>query len=474
MEYGLALKDFKKLFKRLGLLHRIYKDIETLRDKIRDYSFSIEEFGDVDSQLSSWSLSGVEFETNTDVDGLIYVSLDYNGVDTYTVSLFKDSGRTEKVAEGTTGSSTGTVSLSEQNDSGLSGLVNLDYSNDSTDIYLKIIPDFRLVLKWLSPEEGEEWQEAYQRFVFDLLDKLKAQMESALSKVESSFDKFLTDAWAKLVGSTESTITSQDVDTDASGDTTISYEGLAGDFADSMDDVGVSVTEAGFSVSSEFDDDNTGEGEIDATLDPLAHCRLAEATLECTDETIGSETFEVKGRLPDDTIVYPESDLVVKKHWKSPALGLNMRILRAITDTIDDVYVDVSQWSFSGETSANTDGGILHAKFTTSDSKFHFYSSAAKQSTDEVAESEEITGSGTFDIEEVNNSGLTGTVVVLSVPPSDINFQVDLHVFKEGDKIRLSFTSTLSEYNRLFGWAMSTPLPDSDSPNIPESYATRG
>jgi len=95
--------------------------------------------GDDNVELSDWSLNGVDRGTNTDSDGRLYVDVTESG-GTYTVSLYKDPQRGNKVAEGSTGGSLpAAVTLSEQNSSGMAGSVDLDsYTDDDTDIVLDV------------------------------------------------------------------------------------------------------------------------------------------------------------------------------------------------------------------------------------------------------------------------------------------------------------------------------------------------
>jgi hypothetical protein len=97
----------------------------------------ITEVGDDQNQLADWSFSGASRGQNTDSAGKVYISLSDSG-GTRTVSVYKDSGRTQLVAQGQR-SGDGEVTLSEQGGSGLSGTVTVTYTQDDSDIYL-ILP----------------------------------------------------------------------------------------------------------------------------------------------------------------------------------------------------------------------------------------------------------------------------------------------------------------------------------------------
>lgn len=87
--------------------------------------------GDASSQLTLWSLTGVTLR-NTNVFRLYWDLSDTAG--TRTVSLYKASGKAsgDLVAQGTL-SGDGSITLSAQNSSGLSGSVTVAYSTDDTD-----------------------------------------------------------------------------------------------------------------------------------------------------------------------------------------------------------------------------------------------------------------------------------------------------------------------------------------------------
>lgn len=98
---------------------------EVLTDEV------IKENGDASNQLATWSLSGVTLK-NTNVFTLYWDLSDV--ASTRTVSLYKASGKAsgDKVAEGSR-SGDGTITLAEQNSSGLSGSVVVTYTTDDTD-----------------------------------------------------------------------------------------------------------------------------------------------------------------------------------------------------------------------------------------------------------------------------------------------------------------------------------------------------
>ena len=94
------------------------------------------EAGDAANQMSGWSFSGAN--PNNTNGGLLYWSLDEVG-GTYFVSIYKDSAGANKVAEGTRATASGSVTLAEQNASGLTGSVTIAYTGDDTTLSANIL-----------------------------------------------------------------------------------------------------------------------------------------------------------------------------------------------------------------------------------------------------------------------------------------------------------------------------------------------
>lgn len=90
----------------------------------------IVEAGDTSNELSAWAISGLN-ATNSNV-GVLYWKLT-NSVSTRTVQIYKDSGGTSLVASGSR-SGDGSITLTAQNGSGLSGSVTVAYTGDETTV----------------------------------------------------------------------------------------------------------------------------------------------------------------------------------------------------------------------------------------------------------------------------------------------------------------------------------------------------
>jgi hypothetical protein len=108
-------------------------------DKIRFSTFVSPSFavaGDNHNTFSDWIFFGVKPGYNTDADGKLYATVEDNpgSPATYTVNVYKDSGKTALVASATADEAECEILLAEQNGSGLSIGVDMDYTYDDSDI----------------------------------------------------------------------------------------------------------------------------------------------------------------------------------------------------------------------------------------------------------------------------------------------------------------------------------------------------
>ncbi|MCB1985019.1 MAG: peptidoglycan-binding protein [Burkholderiales bacterium] len=96
-------------------------------------------------QIKRWNMKGVEWNRNTDADGLIYVNLTTPATGSSEVMLYRDKAMQQLMASGTISTSTEVVNLLPENSSGLSGQIEIDHTVDSNKIRLIAIPK---VLSW--------------------------------------------------------------------------------------------------------------------------------------------------------------------------------------------------------------------------------------------------------------------------------------------------------------------------------------
>jgi hypothetical protein len=122
--------------------------LETLfgfADTTRDPLSEAAKLGDDQGQLRRWNLNGAVWGHNTDPEGMVYATLTNPAPAVFRVELYQDRARTTLVASGETATASGSVRLAQQNNSRLSGVVEIAYTAGSTTISIAAIPSF---LSW--------------------------------------------------------------------------------------------------------------------------------------------------------------------------------------------------------------------------------------------------------------------------------------------------------------------------------------
>ena len=113
-----------------------------------------QENGDNNNQLSGWiGITGLTLD-NTD-DGRLYVTINYS-IPNYGLWIYKDSAKTEIVAHSEEYTGTGSIAISENNSSGISGTVTVDavVAADADIEVLFAIIEFRHYNQWTSLDEA--------------------------------------------------------------------------------------------------------------------------------------------------------------------------------------------------------------------------------------------------------------------------------------------------------------------------------
>lgn len=128
------------------MLERLFGLIDTQRDPLSEGT----KYDDPDNQITRWNFEGVQWKHNINVNGTIFLSLTYpfsRGNREYRIWVYRDGDRAgaDLVASGRSQEPAGPVDLIEENDSGLSGRVEINYTNGSDTIKITIIPN---LLSW--------------------------------------------------------------------------------------------------------------------------------------------------------------------------------------------------------------------------------------------------------------------------------------------------------------------------------------
>jgi len=137
-----------------------------------EVEMTVTESGDTDNELDSWSLSGIIIGFNTDSSSKLYVKLT-DTAGTRKVEIFKDSNQTLQVAEGTLVGD-GTLTLAQKNGSGLSGTVDVTYTDGEAAV---ILTARNKVIRFISaPGTGNSFRVLYSK-------RIKSISDGELSKI---------------------------------------------------------------------------------------------------------------------------------------------------------------------------------------------------------------------------------------------------------------------------------------------------
>jgi len=143
--------------------------------KVVEVEMTVIESGDTANELDNWSLDGVVFSFNTDEARKLYVTLSEPAPGTYKVELFKDAAKTALVAEGSRVGN-GTIILTAQNNSQLSGTVDVTWTAGSMGVVLAVTD---AIIRFIaSPGIGNPFRLLWTKRIKTLDDYGIAQIEN--------------------------------------------------------------------------------------------------------------------------------------------------------------------------------------------------------------------------------------------------------------------------------------------------------
>ena len=128
-----------------ALTEQVLETLFGLADTTRNPLSEASKLGDDQSQITRWNLNGAEWGQNADGDGMIYVKLLSPAANVFRIELYQDGPRTKLVASGQISTASGTAKLIDENNSRLSGVVDISYTADSSTISIAAIPT---LLSW--------------------------------------------------------------------------------------------------------------------------------------------------------------------------------------------------------------------------------------------------------------------------------------------------------------------------------------
>lgn len=116
-----------------------------IADTTRDPLSEAAKLGDDFKQITRWNLDGAIWGQHTDHDGLVYVTVDNPSANRYRLQLFRDQSRTQLVVSGEIATAVGAVRVLGESARGLSGSLEIAYSEGSNSIAIAAVPR---ILSW--------------------------------------------------------------------------------------------------------------------------------------------------------------------------------------------------------------------------------------------------------------------------------------------------------------------------------------
>jgi hypothetical protein len=452
------------LFQYIGRVASLYHFMKRIREELRSTEVIVEEFYDPNEYLSLWTLEGVALGqldgslsgeelryNNTDKDGLLYVKIVANGYN-WDVEVYNNANRqqvaaSEKlVCKATNVVAGATGTLSEQNNSGMSGSVKLD-AGVGADSTIWIRPKVALLAQINTLPIVDDNDAKFVENMQSVLTNMANRLGSAVSDVESFARTYLIPYVGQKIKSGENTLDASEVSTESVITTTLN--GIISDLADAMADETVpgaqSFVQSGSVAGAVvWDGDNIGKGKAWPAFVPVPDpwAIPGVVTFRCVAETIGSEQFQAKLMADDGSKITAGKRLTIDKAWHSLDIGLP---LNALTHDPVDSGAEAdhfSNWLLYGITADYSDEGKLYCVISGSGTTVDFYSDSAR--TVQVASG--TIAAGTLTIVEFGSSGISGQATVTGTPADGNGLDVDLKPFKLEDKFYVTLPNDPDAY----------------------------
>lgn len=428
--------------------------LREVRDRFGDARTQVLNLVDWNSNISSITLSGVNFGTNCTTEGRLYVRIVANGGN-WDCNIYKATGGGggDLVATATNVAASGTGTLTASNSSGLTGSVTLGSSitAETNDRHqLLCFPDFRQMLSYIfTGTDSIEDDEASRKAALDAYDRIASKLDEAIAELLLGVNRWAISAPGNPVargnkfGKTQETGLFADGPLDdGSGTITRGRTGLFEWLRLAMGDEATGSTQdlvkrTPSAAAGVFSSANTGSGTV-ASHTPGQQCPASIWRFVCVDDTIGSEKFRTiisRTRTGDDRVNTDSSLLTIRKAWSGP-LGFGpITLARTYTKSGDGSNVNlatVASLTVVGETAQNTNAGVLYWKIESNAANWDisFFNSSTLHSSTLVAKATNVATAAVFVAEPQNSSGLTVTWTVGSAPVTSTNSTLALNCFK--------------------------------------------
>ncbi len=488
---------------------RPIRDLREMRAKFARERTQVRVYNDVNGNIASLTLDGINHVTNTALGFKLYARFTANGGN-WDVALYRSTGGSNSVATVTNLADGGTAALVAANSSGISGSITLGAAVVGTsgdEIVVEAVLDYKKNLpKIFTQTDSIATDDRCRRIwsaAYDQVSTLQTQainvLREALRQSQLANDPVTgTIARGNEFNSANETSLVQDLEVrDGSGNVTRSLGGLVAVLSDNMADEGTGgeqdvVRDVKAAGAGSFDAANTGLGSL-ASSTPREKSPVGVIRWRCDsgvdDGNLGSETFSGTFTATDGSgITFPVSGLMVEKLWTGPRGCLvQVRLRRTYTKTNDGSNLNlaaVTTGIFTGENASNTNAGVLYWKVVTNGSNFDFEFYKDANLTQLVAKAANVAASAAINATEQNASGLTVAWTAGSAPVATTTGQVNCNGFvrRRSDGFADQFTVTITrtgtagDIQRILGEEFDADLnsDSSGSESISDLYCTGG
>jgi len=470
--------QYQEAFKRLAFFIASARRFNYLGDVTARYGTKIWTILS-GAEMFDWAFTGVKRGENTDADGKLYAELVDLGAPggPYQVEVFKDAAKApgDLVASGSVVLTSGTVTLVEQNNSGLTGTVYITWTVDDTACELILDVAWPKYIDSLVKSDSDKdladsksdmdtaTQNTLEGYFGDL-----GSMRAALSSVLDS--NFWLDFIAKLIESGEAGVWTPTQIPGTNGEIIIEYLGVMKDFIDEMTADTEDVLENATIVVGIISAVGTPSGAV-GTVSNLVwpYVRNETFKIKCN-KTLDStlETFRIIGGVSGQA----ENFLTLNAVFKSLGLGIANLLLKREPTTTSASLTVISMTGEQLPRNVASDGKIYTRLTNPSGTTYNLeiFNHPSRLDEYKVAEGSRV-GNGVIVAYPYGGSGLEVTATLVWVGAEDA--EIDLKVCQVNDTWEYTVTNTedglfLNMIGRMYPGAV---LPNAAVPTIDDKLA---
>lgn len=437
----------------MGMWLGLYK---CLRNERRRYStkrnrVQVKEINNVNGFTSNIKFAGIKLGINTAVDGRLYIRIFNNapGAGQATVEFHTAPGGSTLVATAN-GNYNTTLTINPSNGSGILasgsfvhiGTVTSGENDDKHQV--ELFPDWALRAQATWDGTVNDDSESEKAF-FSVLAQLEQLELQKIAIAKSGFEAWLANRGKNLMQSGQSKAVQARTTVDG-GVVTTSYVGVLEDLRRNMvDEVTPGAQKIVQNVVATtglvFASSNRGLG---AAASPSLQQFAPIGTLigVCSDDsTIAHQLFDLSITDADGNLIQGQNQLEVGRLFSDPDLGIQGLLVSpsySYSAGGASDFATVGDWTFSGQSSSNTNDGVLYFKCvagTVDPTKFaiEVYKSSSYDSGQLVAKTDEGAANAVVALKQRSVSGLTGTGKIGTAPTAGHTCTFNLNPFRPSD-----------------------------------------